>query len=52
MTAQIILGTLVGPVGLAIATPLVAASVVIVRMLYVEDVLGDVHGPSSHQDAE
>lgn len=38
---QVALGMLVGPVGLAVATPLTAAGVVLVRMLYVEDVLGD-----------
>lgn len=41
LTTQIVLGMLVGPIGLAVATPLAAASVVLVRMLYVEDVLGD-----------
>lgn len=41
LTTQIMLGMLVGPIGLAVATPLAAASVVLVRMLYVEDVLGD-----------
>lgn len=38
---QIMLGVVVGPIGLAVATPLVAAGVVLVRRLYVEDVLGD-----------
>lgn len=41
LTTQIALGMLVGPIGLAVATPLAAAGVVLVRMLYVEDVLGD-----------
>lgn len=39
---QVALGVVVGPVGLAVATPLVAALVVLVRRLYVEDALGDV----------
>lgn len=41
LSAQIILGVLAGFLGLLLATPLVAAIVVLVRMLYVEDVLGD-----------
>ena len=41
LITQVVLGMLVGPIGLAVATPLAAAGVVIMRMLYVEDVLGD-----------
>lgn len=41
LSTQIVLAMLVGPVGLAIATPAAAAGVVLVRKLYVEDVLGD-----------
>jgi predicted PurR-regulated permease PerM len=41
LCAQAILGSLFGIVGLALATPLTAAAVVAVRMLYVEDVLHD-----------
>lgn len=44
LTTQVVLGMLVGPIGLAVATPLAAASIVLVRMLYIEDVLGD-RGP-------
>jgi predicted PurR-regulated permease PerM len=43
LSAQLILGVLAGFLGLLLATPLVAAALVIVRMAYVEDVLGD-HG--------
>ncbi|MEO6437056.1 MAG: AI-2E family transporter, partial [Tepidisphaeraceae bacterium] len=39
--AQILLGILVGVVGLLLAWPLCAAVVLLVKMLYVEDVLGD-----------
>ncbi|MEA2736665.1 MAG: hypothetical protein QOE14_3116 [Humisphaera sp.] len=39
--AQILLGILVGPVGLILAWPLAAAVVVAVKMMYVEDVMGD-----------
>lgn len=41
LSAQIILGVLAGFLGLLLATPLVAATLVIVRMAYVEDLLGD-----------
>jgi predicted PurR-regulated permease PerM len=44
--AQILMGVLFGLFGLLLATPLVAASMVIVRMAYIEDVLGD-HGETS-----
>ncbi len=39
--AQILLGILVGAVGLILAWPIAAAVVVAVKMMYVEDVLGD-----------
>ena len=39
--SQTVLGTLFGPLGLILATPLTAAGMVFVRMVYVEDVLGD-----------
>lgn len=38
---QLALGVLVGGLGLVLATPLLAAIVVAVQMLYMEDVLGD-----------
>ncbi len=38
---QVVLGILVGPLGLVFATPVLAALVVLVRMIYVEDILGD-----------
>lgn len=41
LTAQLALGVLVGVVGVVLATPLAAAAMVAVQMLYVEDVLGD-----------
>jgi predicted PurR-regulated permease PerM len=37
--AQIVLGVLVGGIGVAVATPLTAAAMTMVRMLYVEDLL-------------
>lgn len=39
--SQTVLGTLFGPAGLVLATPIAAALMVAVRMVYVEDVLGD-----------
>jgi predicted PurR-regulated permease PerM len=39
ITSQIVLGVLVGAIGVAMATPLTAAVMTVVRMLYVEDVL-------------
>lgn len=41
LSALIVLGVLAGFLGLLLATPLVAAAMVIVRMAYVEDRLGD-----------
>lgn len=46
LSAQIILGVLAGLVGVLFAEPLVAAGRVIVRMVYVEDILGDRRGSS------
>lgn len=41
LLAQIIFGILTGVLGLILATPITAAIIVAVRMLYVHDVLGD-----------
>ena len=41
ISAQVIMGVLAGAMGLALATPLAAAVMVLVQMLYIEDVLGD-----------
>ncbi len=41
ITAQVLLGLLFGFVGLLVAEPLTAALLILVKMLYVEDVLGD-----------
>lgn len=41
LVAQLVLGVLVGFVGIVLATPLAAALMVMVQMLYVEDVLKD-----------
>lgn len=42
--AQILLGVYAGLLGLILATPLTAAAVVIIKMLYIEDVLGEKAG--------
>jgi predicted PurR-regulated permease PerM len=39
--SQTVLGTLFGGFGLILATPAIAAVIVAVRMIYVEDILGD-----------
>ena len=39
--AQLILAVLIGGLGLVLATPVVAVGMVLVQMLYIEDVLGD-----------
>jgi predicted PurR-regulated permease PerM len=41
ITAQVILGLLAGGLGLLMATPLMAVIMVLVKMLYIEDTLGD-----------
>lgn len=41
IVAQIALGVLIGGLGLVLATPLLAVILVLVKMVYVEDVLGD-----------
>jgi predicted PurR-regulated permease PerM len=41
ISMQLLFGLLAGTLGLLLATPLVAVGMVLVRMLYVEDILGD-----------
>ena len=41
ITAQVLLGLLFGFIGILLASPLTAAAMILVKMLYVEDVLGD-----------
>ena len=41
ISAQVVLGTLLGVVGVIFATPLTACAMVLVQRLYVEDALGD-----------
>jgi predicted PurR-regulated permease PerM len=41
IVAQILLGAIFGFIGIILATPLMAVGIVLVRMIYVEDVIGD-----------
>ena len=41
ITSQLLMAILTGGLGLALATPLTAALIVLIRMLYIEDVLND-----------
>ena len=41
IVSQVVFALLLGPLGLVLATPILAATMVLVRMAYVEDVLGD-----------
>lgn len=47
LSTQILLGVLAGPMGLAVATPLTAALMVVIQRLYVEDVLHDAPRPTA-----
>ncbi|WP_416674670.1 AI-2E family transporter [Egbenema bharatensis] len=40
LTAVLVMGFLFGPLGVLVATPLAAAILILVKMLYIEDVLG------------
>src|SRR5690606_16277348 len=41
IAAQLLLGVLFGFIGLLVASPLTATFLIVVKMLYVEDILGD-----------
>ena len=49
--AQVFFGLLAGTLGVALASPLAAATMILVKMLYVEDVLGD-HDVELPEEAE
>jgi predicted PurR-regulated permease PerM len=46
--SQLLMGVLAGPLGIAVATPLCAVGLVLVKELYVKDVLED-HGDGDHE---
>lgn len=54
LVAQALLGQLLGLMGLLVAAPLTVAGMVLVKMFYVEDTLGDqqidVPGERSHEE--
>jgi predicted PurR-regulated permease PerM len=51
--SQVLMGLLAGALGLALAAPLAAAALVAVKMLYVEDTLGDqIATPADHDARE
>jgi predicted PurR-regulated permease PerM len=50
--AQVLMGAIVGALGVAVATPLAAAIMVAVGMLYVEDALGDPNGKPNHDSSK
>jgi predicted PurR-regulated permease PerM len=53
IAAQILMGTLAGVIGVVLATPLLAVVLVLVRTLYVEDVLrDDLDRPALPEDPE
>lgn len=52
IAAQVLFGLLGGIIGLALATPLTAAAFVAIKMLYVEDTLGDFISSPAHGDAK
>ncbi len=42
ITGQVLFALIAGPIGVLLATPLTAVALVLVRMIYIEDTLGDV----------
>ncbi len=40
--AQVIFSLLLGPIGLILATPILASVLVLIRRIYIEDILGDI----------
>ena len=50
--SQTVLGSLFGPLGLILATPVTAAGVELVKKVYVEDIVGDRDGETSASRAE
>ncbi len=48
---QVLMGVIAGGIGLVLATPLLVVAVVTLRMIYVEDVLGDTSVVKSDQES-
>ena len=51
ITAQVILGLAFGFIGILLASPLTAVALILIKMLYIEDLLGDRMMPT-HEDAK
>ncbi len=51
ISMQILFGLLAGTIGLILATPLAAAAMVVVNLMYVQDLLGD-RGEDANKDAD
>lgn len=49
LTAQVLFATLLGGLGLLLATPIVAVVLVLVKMLYIEDLLDTRHPPMGEE---
>jgi predicted PurR-regulated permease PerM len=50
LTAQVLMGVLLGIPGIVLATPLAAVALVLIKMLYVEDTLGEPIGDPMRHD--
>ena len=50
LLVQVLFGVLAGPLGVIMATPIMACAMVLVEMLYIEDILGEREpGPVENQ---
>lgn len=52
ISAQVLLGVLFGPLGVVLAVPLTASALVLIKLLYVEDWLGDSMDVPGEQEQE
>lgn len=50
--AQLMMGLLIGGLGLVLATPILAVVIVVVQMIYVEDILGDKEKDMDPEDLQ
>jgi predicted PurR-regulated permease PerM len=51
ITAQVILGLAFGFIGIILASPLTAVAMILIKMLYIEDLLGDRVMPTHEEVA-
>ena len=52
ITSQLILAVLIGGLGLVLATPILAVIMVLIQMIYVEDILGDKNTEINEENLE